>query len=573
MADTTQRATQDTAALQRQIQGQVVSLGLLEKVQLKVHKAMVNMPILKQVLQMKQFVGGIMGAHKANTQLAQGQQNANQRGRNNLSVMQQLWVSMTAYGAATRVATKGTSGLGKAMFSLVGSMMFIFGIFLLLVLGLGLVAVAFADANSPMVQMMEDTPILSDVLSGLQIILTGEDGESGAAGAMDVFTVAAIAAAASFALFGAPIAILVGTLVATVGIFKWFKKETGSTFGAIAAATAVAAAGLYAFGAFIGGWVGTILTTVMGPIALIAGGIAGLVAVASGAMSDAKAILVGIVSAVLLAVGLIVAGVAIVPAAIIAAVALVLAIIWRFRDQIIEGITWFLGWLWAGVETVASILWTIGEVIVSAVVFIVTLPFKLIWGLLKFLFSIPGMLFNLGKKIGEATVKPFLDLVATVKSIGAGLKDKFMSGVNWFLNLPNTIIAGVKAGMAAFDNAFRGFWNQYISQTWTVPRFIMKLTGLPRKLNFPPEMADGGIVSGPKSGYPATLHGTEAVVPLPDGRSIPVTMKGGTGGGGHTFNINVDASGIAILSHQQKMSFAKEIGNLIKDEINKSSPF
>ena len=34
----------------------------------------------------------------------------------------------------------------------------------------------------------------------------------------------------------------------------------------------------------------------------------------------------------------------------------------------------------------------------------------------------------------------------------------------------------------------------------------------------------GGIVSGPNQGYTATLHGTEAVVPLPDGKSIPVNM-------------------------------------------------
>jgi hypothetical protein len=38
----------------------------------------------------------------------------------------------------------------------------------------------------------------------------------------------------------------------------------------------------------------------------------------------------------------------------------------------------------------------------------------------------------------------------------------------------------------------------------------------------------GGIASGPKSGYTAMLHGTEAVVPLPGGRSIPVEMTGMT---------------------------------------------
>ena len=36
------------------------------------------------------------------------------------------------------------------------------------------------------------------------------------------------------------------------------------------------------------------------------------------------------------------------------------------------------------------------------------------------------------------------------------------------------------------------------------------------------EFANGGIASGPKSGYTAMLHGTEAVVPLPDGKNIPV---------------------------------------------------
>jgi hypothetical protein len=43
--------------------------------------------------------------------------------------------------------------------------------------------------------------------------------------------------------------------------------------------------------------------------------------------------------------------------------------------------------------------------------------------------------------------------------------------------------------------------------------------------------ANGAILSGPRSGYQPnlTMHGTEAVVPLPDGRSIPVT--GGSNSG------------------------------------------
>ena len=37
--------------------------------------------------------------------------------------------------------------------------------------------------------------------------------------------------------------------------------------------------------------------------------------------------------------------------------------------------------------------------------------------------------------------------------------------------------------------------------------------------------ASGGIATGPTSGYRAVLHGNEAVVPLPDGKSIPVKMQ------------------------------------------------
>jgi hypothetical protein len=39
------------------------------------------------------------------------------------------------------------------------------------------------------------------------------------------------------------------------------------------------------------------------------------------------------------------------------------------------------------------------------------------------------------------------------------------------------------------------------------------------------EFARGGISRGPTTGYAATLHGTEAVVPLPDGRAIPVKIE------------------------------------------------
>lgn len=51
-----------------------------------------------------------------------------------------------------------------------------------------------------------------------------------------------------------------------------------------------------------------------------------------------------------------------------------------------------------------------------------------------------------------------------------------------------------------------------------------------------PSAAEGGILSGSVAGYAATLHGTEAVVPLPDNRSIPVSL---------------DSSSLTAAVHQQ----------------------
>ena len=43
--------------------------------------------------------------------------------------------------------------------------------------------------------------------------------------------------------------------------------------------------------------------------------------------------------------------------------------------------------------------------------------------------------------------------------------------------------------------------------------------------------ANGNILKGPESGYKALLHGVEAVVPLPDGRTVPVELNGNINSG------------------------------------------
>ena len=52
----------------------------------------------------------------------------------------------------------------------------------------------------------------------------------------------------------------------------------------------------------------------------------------------------------------------------------------------------------------------------------------------------------------------------------------------------------------------------------------------------------GGIARGREAGYPAMLHGTEAVVPLPNNKKIPVDIRGGMGNQNNvTVNVNVES--------------------------------
>jgi hypothetical protein len=72
--------------------------------------------------------------------------------------------------------------------------------------------------------------------------------------------------------------------------------------------------------------------------------------------------------------------------------------------------------------------------------------------------------------------------------------------------------------------------------------------------------AGGGIAMGPDSGYQATLHGTEAIVPLGNSRSIPVELKGESGG---VNNITVNVNG-ATENSGQNPEQAKQLGTMIQ---------
>lgn len=79
----------------------------------------------------------------------------------------------------------------------------------------------------------------------------------------------------------------------------------------------------------------------------------------------------------------------------------------------------------------------------------------------------------------------------------------------------------------------------------------------------------GGIARGSDAGYLATLHGTEAVVPLPNGRSIPVEMSGaGAQTNNVSVNVNVQNDGRADTTTEgDSREMGKAIAAAVQQEI------
>ena len=77
--------------------------------------------------------------------------------------------------------------------------------------------------------------------------------------------------------------------------------------------------------------------------------------------------------------------------------------------------------------------------------------------------------------------------------------------------------------------------------------------------------------SGPSSGYGAVLHGKEAVVPLPNNRSIPVELSGKNNGPVNTtINVNMaDGSSDTTSDEETGKQFAQAINMAVLEEIGK----
>jgi hypothetical protein len=83
--------------------------------------------------------------------------------------------------------------------------------------------------------------------------------------------------------------------------------------------------------------------------------------------------------------------------------------------------------------------------------------------------------------------------------------------------------------------------------------------------------AGGGVSDGPNSGYGAILHGKEAVVPLPNNRSIPVELSGKSNGPVNTsITVNMaEGSSTTTSDEETGKQFAQAINIAVLEEITK----
>ncbi len=93
-------------------------------------------------------------------------------------------------------------------------------------------------------------------------------------------------------------------------------------------------------------------------------------------------------------------------------------------------------------------------------------------------------------------------------------------------------------------------------------------SGGPLPLN---KYANGGVANSPQMAIFGEGRGPEAYVPLPDGRSIPVNMRGGGGGGGQvnhvTNHISIASDGSSQVTPQQANQMAQGLTYAIQQEL------
>tara|TARA_R100000773_G_scaffold21440_2_gene19042 strand:+ start:21488 stop:22519 length:1032 start_codon:yes stop_codon:yes gene_type:complete len=177
-------------------------------------------------------------------------------------------------------------------------------------------------------------------------------------------------------------------------------------------------------------------------------------------------------------------------------------------------------------------------------------PFKIVFGVLGDIKDTVSSVFD-GFKLGDVFTlkfwtKLFIGILNIGKSILGGLIDLIKLPFNMLIGVINSILSKIK-----FDIK--------------IPKWIPKIGGKSFGIDLGqmqiPMLAKGGIVNKPTLAMIGE-DGPEAVVPL-NKKNNPNGI-----GMGNTFNITVNAGGITDRS--DKRALAREIGNMIQQEVARS---
>jgi lambda family phage tail tape measure protein len=192
---------------------------------------------------------------------------------------------------------------------------------------------------------------------------------------------------------------------------------------------------------------------------------------------------------------------------------------------------------------------------------------------------------EIAKTFGGQVAKSFAEVVRSSGDLAANLGQTLG---NAFLGLSDVLTEFVTTGKASFADFARSVladmsriliqFAMFQTLKSIVPggsalgKFLGFANGGIMTANGPLELkryAAGGIASSPQLAMFGEGSRPEAYVPLPDGRTIPVTMKGGAGGGVNV-SVNVDASGSNVSGDSNRANqLGKVVGLAVQQELIK----
>lgn len=198
---------------------------------------------------------------------------------------------------------------------------------------------------------------------------------------------------------------------------------------------------------------------------------------------------------------------------------------------------------------------------------------------LKQLTNIGYQVVEAANAIGDAFGTAFKNMLSGSMSVRDALAGMFQSIADHFADMVAKMIANWMAAQViqGFMNIFSGFTGGFNAGS-IAPGPIARSAGVVARPGFyGPAFANGGIavggfkafanggmVTGPTMGLVGEGRYNEAIVPLPDGKSIPVDLGGATGNKNVNVVVNVDAKGSSV---QGDDNTAKQLGGVISSAV------